>query len=48
MKIYTYQVCGHKELPDKAKEEYEKAMERSKVAYEAAVKHLKGSEISDK
>jgi gas vesicle protein len=32
----------------KAKDEYEKAVERSKAAYEAAVKHLKCQEISEK
>jgi gas vesicle protein len=37
-----------KELLGKAKKEYEEAMERSKAAYEAAVKHLKGSDISQK
>ncbi len=36
------------ELLDKTKEEYEKAIERSKAAYDSAVKHLKGSEISEK
>jgi gas vesicle protein len=37
-----------KELLDKAKEEYEKGVERSKAAYESAVKELKGPEISEK
>jgi len=32
----------------RAKEEYERAIEISKAAYESAVKHLKGSEISEK
>jgi len=36
------------ELLGKAKEEYEKAVEKSKTAYETAVKHLKGLEISAK
>ena len=36
------------ELIGKAKKEYEKAIERSKAAYESAVKYLKGSEISEK
>ena len=36
------------ELLGKAKEEYEKAVEKSKTAYETAVKHLKGMEISAK
>jgi gas vesicle protein len=37
-----------KELLGKAKEEYEEAIERSKAAYESAVKELKGPEISEK
>ena len=37
-----------KELLGKAKQEYEETMERSKAAYEAAVKHLKGPEISQR
>jgi gas vesicle protein len=32
----------------RAKDEYEKAIERSKAAYEAAVKHLKDLELSAK
>jgi gas vesicle protein len=36
------------ELLGKAKEEYEKAVEKSKTAYETAVKHLKDLEISAK
>jgi len=36
------------ELLGKAKEEYENAVEKSKTAYEIAVKHLKGLEISAK
>ena len=37
-----------KELLGKAKEEYEGAIEKSKAAYESAVKHLKDSGISEK
>ena len=37
-----------KELLGKAKQEYEETMERSKAAYEGAVKHLKCPEISEK
>ena len=37
-----------KGLVGKAKEEYDKAIEKSKSAYDAAVKQLKGSEISEK
>ena len=37
-----------KELLGKTKQEYEETMERSKAAYEAAVKHLKGPEISQR
>ncbi len=40
--------CKADEFLGKAKEEYEKAVEKSKTAYEAAVKHLKGLEISAK
>jgi gas vesicle protein len=36
------------ELLGKAKEEYEKAVEKSKTAYETTAKHLKGLEISAK
>jgi gas vesicle protein len=36
-----------KELLDKAKEEYERGIERSKAAYDAAVKQLKCPEISE-
>ena len=36
------------DLLSRGKEEYEKAVEKSKTAYEAAVKHLKGLEISAK
>ena len=36
------------DLLSKGKEEYEKAVEKSKTAYETAVKHLKGLEISAK
>jgi gas vesicle protein len=36
------------ELLGKVKEEYEEAIERSKAAYESAVKELKGPEISEK
>jgi gas vesicle protein len=36
------------EFLGKAKEEYENAVEKSKTAYETAVKHLKGLEISAK
>lgn len=35
-------------LLGKAKKEYEAAIEKSKAAYDSAVKHLKGSEISEK
>jgi len=37
-----------KELLGKAKEEYEKAIEKSKATYESAVKHLKCPGISEK
>jgi gas vesicle protein len=40
--------CKADELLGRAKEEYEKAVEKSKTAYETAVKHLKGLEISAK
>jgi hypothetical protein len=36
------------DLLSRGKEEYEKAVEKSKTAYETAVKHLKGLEISAK
>jgi len=36
------------ELLSKAKEEYEEVIERSKAAYESAIKELKGPEISEK
>ena len=35
------------ELLSKAKEEYEEVIERSKAAYESAIKELKGPEISE-
>ena len=35
------------ELLSKAKEEYEEVIDRSKAAYESAIKELKGPEISE-